>query len=193
MAKPSRYKLRILKWKCFGRLRIAINSIFITARNLSVFLRRGSAKENFGFIQSLPSILHLAILILYLLGILPSPAYAMEQISLRSYPELSLQVPNPMETSKLPARKTFQVNHEEFILQFFFNERDVFGYILKRNKRRPIHFRWCFFRSCEENPYDYKKVIAQAFNPPYNSGFFSIRFPSYLNYSFQGIEFSSPK
>ena len=193
MANPPRYKLRILEWKLFGRLRMAINSIFITARNLSVFLRRGSAKENLGFIQSLPSILHLDILILCLLGILPSPAYAMEQISLRKYPELSLQVPNPMETSKLPARKTFQVNHEEFILQFFFNERDVFGYILKRNKRRPIHFRWCFFRSCEESPYDHKKVIAQAFNPPYNSGFFSIRFPSYLNYSFQGIEFSSPK
>ena len=78
-------------------------------------------------------------------------------------------------------------------LQFFFNERDVFGYILKRNKRRAIQFRWCFFRSCEESPYDYKKVIAQAFNPPYDSGFFSIKFPSYLNYSFQGIEFSSPK
>ena len=118
---------------------------------------------------------------------------AINKISLKKYPELSIQVPNPMETAKLPARKTFQVSHEDFILQFFFNERDIFGYILKRNKRRPIHFRWCFFRTCEESPYDFKKVIAEAFNPPYSSGFFSIKFPAYLNYSFQGIKFSSPK
>lgn len=156
-------------------------------------LREGFATENLGVMQSPLSPPHLTIPILCLLWVSPSLAYAAEQVSLRKYPELSLQVPNPMEISKLPARKTFQVNHEEFVLQFFFNERDVFGYILKRNKSRPIHFRWCFFRSCEENTYDYKKVIAQAFNPPYDSGFFSIEFPSYLNYSFQGIEFSSPK
>ncbi len=135
----------------------------------------------------------LTILTFYLLWAPSNPACAAEQISLKKYPALSLQVPNPMETSKLPARKTFQVNHQDFILQFFFNDRDVFGYILKRDKSRPIHFRWCFFRSCEESPYDYKKVIAQPFSPPYDSGFFSIKFPSYLNYSFQGIEFSSPK
>ena len=105
----------------------------------------------------------------------------------------SIPVPNPMETAKLQARETFQVNHEEFILQFFFNGRDIFGYILKRNKSRPIHFRWCFFRNCEESPYDFNKVIAEAFNPPYDSDFFSIKFPSYLNYSFQGMMFSSPK
>ena len=120
-------------------------------------------------------------------------SFALDRVSLKKYPELSIPVPNPMETSKLPARKTFQVNHEEFILQFFFNGRDIFGYILKRNKRRPIHFRWCFFRNCEESPHDFKKVIAQSFNPPYSSGFFSIKFPAYLNYSFQGMVFSSPK
>jgi len=120
-------------------------------------------------------------------------SFALDRVSLKKYPELSIPVPNPMQTSKLPARATFQVNHEDFILQFFFNGRDIFGYILKRNKRRAIHFRWCFFRTCDESPYDFKKVIAQAFNPPYNSGFFSIKFPSYLNYSFQGMEFSSPQ
>jgi hypothetical protein len=159
-------------------------------RNSLAWLRESSVAKNLGFLQSpLP---HLAILILCLLWA-PPPACAVERVSLKRYPALSLQVPNPMETSKLQARKTFQVNHEEFVLQFFFNERDVFGYILKRNKSRPIHFRWCFFRSCEESPYDYKKVIAQSFSPPFDSGFFSIRFPAYLNYSFQGIEFSSPK
>ena len=128
-----------------------------------------------------------------LLLLVAKPSSAINKISLKKYPQLSIQVPNPMETAKLPPRKTFQINHEDFVLQFFFNERDVFGYILKRNKSRPIHFRWCFFRSCEESPYDFKKVIAEAFNPPYSSGFFSIKFPAYLNYSFQGIKFSSPK
>ena len=128
-----------------------------------------------------------------LLLLTAKPSLAINKISLKKYPQLSIQVPNPMETAKLPPRKTFQINHEDFVLQFFFNERDIFGYILKRNKSRPIHFRWCFFRSCEENPYDFKKVIAEAFNPPYSSGFFSIKFPAYLNYSFQGIKFSSPK
>jgi hypothetical protein len=172
---------------------MARNGIFITLRNPSVFPREGSVAKRNGVLQSPISPLHFAILILCLVWVLASPAYAVERVSLKKYPALSLQVPNPMETAKLQARQTFQVNHKEFVLQFFFNERDVFGYILKRNKSRPIHFRWCFFRSCEESAYDYKKVIAQAFNPPYDSGFFSIKFPAYLNYSFQGIEFSSPK
>ena len=128
-----------------------------------------------------------------LLLLVAKPSSAINKISLKKYPQLSIQVPNPIETAKLPARKTFQINHEDFVLQFFFNERDIFGYILKRNKSRPIHFRWCFFRNCEESTYDFKKVIAEAFNPPFSSGFFSIKFPAYLNYSFQGIKFSSPK
>ena len=135
----------------------------------------------------------LTIFTLYLLLTTPSLSWAINKVSLKNYPQLSVTVPNPMETAKLPARKTFQVNHEDFVLQFFFNERDIFGYILKREKKHPIHFRWCFFRSCEESPYDFKKVIAEPFSPPFASGFFSIRFPSYLHYSFQGIEFSSPK
>ena len=105
---------------------------------------------------------YLAILLaLNLLTITPSLSWAIERVSLKKYPQLSIKVPNPMVTSKLPARKTFQVNHKNFVLQFFFNERDIFGYILKRNKKIPIHFRWCFFRSCEESPYDFKKVIAE--------------------------------
>ena len=137
--------------------------------------------------------IYFAPLTCLLLLLVAKPSLAINKISLKKYPQLSIQVPNPMETAKLPPRKTFQINHEDFVLQFFFNERDVFGYILKRNKSRPIHFRWCFFRSCEESPYDFKKVIAEAFNPPFSSGFFSIKFPAYLNYSFQGIKFSSPK
>ena len=182
-----------VKARRFGKLPMTRNCVSMISKNSLAWLREVSVTKNFRVLQSSLPLPHLAILILCLLWVPPSPACAVERVSLKKYPALSLQVPNPMETSKLLARKTFQVNHEEFVLQFFFNERDVFGYILKRNKSRPIHFRWCFFRSCEESPYDYKKVIAQAFNPPYDSGFFSIKFPAYLNYSFQGIEFSSPK
>jgi hypothetical protein len=116
----------------------------------------------------------------------------MEKVSLNISPNTGVFVPNPMETSKLPSRKTYQVNHDEFELLFFFNDKDIFGTILKRNKKRPIHFRWCFFRTCEESQHDYKKVIAEAFNPPFADGFFSLPYPSYLPYGFQGIEFSSP-
>jgi hypothetical protein len=35
-------------------------------------------------------------------------------------------------------------------------------------------------------------VIAETYGPPFDNGFFSIPNPFYLNYSFQGIEFSSP-
>ena len=185
MTKFYRYNLKLPIAKCCGWFQIS--------RDLSTLFKENSIKKSLGVMQSIPPLLQLATLILCLLCISPSPSYGVERVSLKKYRELSLQVPNPMETSKLPARKTFQVNHEELVLQFFFNERDVFGYILKRNKSRPIHFRWCFFRSCEESPYDFKKVIAQAFNPPFDSGFFSIKFPAYLNYSFQGIEFSTPK
>jgi hypothetical protein len=123
---------------------------------------------------------------------LPLQAMEMENISFKNQNNTGIIVFNPMEIAKLPPKKTYQVNHEAFTLQFFFNEKDIFGFILKRDKRRPIHFRWCFFRSCEESPYDYKKVIAETYNPPFTRGFFTIPNPFYLNYSFQGIEFSSP-
>tara|TARA_B100001123_G_scaffold389668_1_gene466620 strand:- start:233 stop:568 length:336 start_codon:yes stop_codon:yes gene_type:complete len=87
----------------------------------------------------------LTILALHLLLVIPSFSWAvMNKVSLKKYPQLSIQVPNPMVTSKLPARKTFQVNHEDFVLQFFFNERDVFGYILKRKKNTRFIFAGVF-------------------------------------------------
>ena len=117
---------------------------------------------------------------------------AIEKVSLKIQPETGVIVDNPMVIKSLPHRKTYQVNHEAFTLQFFFNEKDIFGMILKRDERRPIHFRWCLFRSCEESQHDYKKVIAEASSPPFVQGFFSIPYPFYLTYGFQGIEFSSP-
>lgn len=118
--------------------------------------------------------------------------WAMDKVSLKTHPQTRLSIPNPAEISKLPRGKTYQVNHEAFTVQFFFNEKDIFGVILKREKNRSIHFRWCFFRSCEESQHDYRKVIAEAYSPPFENGFFSIPYPFYLPYSFQGIKFISP-
>ena len=118
--------------------------------------------------------------------------WAIENVSLKIHPQTGVIVDNPMEIKSLPHRKTYQVKHEAFTLQFFFNEKDIFGVILKRDERRPIHFRWCLFRSCDESKHDYKKVIAENSSPPFVQGFFSIPYPFYLTYGFQGIEFSSP-
>ncbi len=139
-------------------------------------------KQTFLIIFLLSTVLHLT----------PSFAWPPEKISLKTSVPIGITVPNPMEISKLPERKTYQVNHEAFSLQFFFNEKDLFGIILKRDKTRPIHFRWCLFRSCEISQHDYKKVIAESSSPPFENGFFSIPHPSYLPYGFQGMEFSSP-
>ena len=141
---------------------------------------------------SIKLILYIACIFLFPPSLTQPKVWAIEKVSFKASPSSGIIVPNPMEIAKLPLKKTYQVNHEAFTLQFFFNEKDIFGIILKRDKRRPIHFRWCFFRSCEESPRDYKKVIAETYGPPFNDGFFSIPNPFYLNYSFQGIEFSSP-
>ena len=136
------------------------------------------------------------ILIAYLLptflNLPSSQLWAIEQVSFKTSPNTGVTIPNPAEIAKLPKGKTYQVNHKEFSLQFFFNDKDIFGIIIKRNKKRPIHFRWCFLRTCEESQHDYKKVIAEASNPPFANGFFTLPYPLYLPYGFQGIEFSSP-
>ena len=136
--------------------------------------------------------LFITYLLSVLLNLSPTCLWAMEKISFKTSPQTGVTVPNPMEIAKLPRGKTYRVNHKAFSLQFFFNEKDIFGILLKRDKSRPVHFRWCFFRSCEASQHDYKKVIAEALNPPFDGGFFSLPHPSYLPYGFQGIEFSSP-
>ncbi len=136
-----------------------------------------------------------AILLIILLGsaaiFIPSPCDPAEKISLKKYPHQGFPVPNPVDLTRLPKGKTFQITHKDFILQFFFNEQDIFGIIFKRNIKRPIHIRWCFFRNCEENPLDYKVVIAEPYQPPMEQNFFSVTFPPQLPYSFQGLEFTS--
>jgi hypothetical protein len=124
-------------------------------------------------------------------GLNPSHATEFKSISLKKYPQTAFPVPNPMVISKLEYGKTFQVSEPHFILQFFFNNKNIMGMILKRDKKYPIRVRWCFFKNCEESPFDYKSVIAEAYSPPFDQGFFEIRFPPGIQYQFQGLEFSS--
>ena len=122
----------------------------------------------------------LTILTVQLLLTTPSLSWAINKVSLKSYPQLSITVPNPMETSKLPPRKTLQVNHEDFVLQFFFNERDIFGYILKRDKKHPIHFRWCFSGLAKKALMILKRSSRNRFHPRSLLVFFqSVFLPTY--------------
>ncbi|NIQ03168.1 MAG: hypothetical protein GWM98_24605 [Nitrospinaceae bacterium] len=108
---------------------------------------------------------------------------------MKKYPFQAFKVDNPVDLTRLPLNQSFQVNHPDFVLQFFFSGPNILGFILKRNKDEPIFMRWCFFRNCEESPHDYVSVIAQAYNPPYDGSFFEIKFPTGLDYHFQGLRF----
>lgn len=144
-------------------------------------------KNSYRFLQ--PSLCLSLLLIVFILK--PSTLFSSdaENISLKTYSQLAIPVPNPMDLTKLSPGKSYQVTHPEFILQFFFNGNDIYGIILKREKEISIHMHWCFFRSCEESPYDYKLRIADAFVPPYDQTFFNAKIPPKLRYKFQGLEF----
>ena len=120
---------------------------------------------------------------------IPNNAYCLETISLKQYSDLNILVPSKVDLTKLPIGKVFQVNHSQFTLQFFFNNRDIFGFIFKRKPNVGIIAHLCFYRSCEETSYDLRNVIAKPFEPPYDKTFFSIKFPQKLQYEFQGLEF----
>ena len=116
-----------------------------------------------------------------------------ENISLKRYSSLSIPVTNPVDLTQLPRNEMFQVKDEQFILQFYFNELDIFGAILKRNIKLPLYVRWCFFRSCEESSFDYTVLIAAPFQQPFAKGFFVINFPPNIQYNFQGLMFTTPQ
>jgi len=118
-----------------------------------------------------------------------SPADAFEKISLKKYKTLAIKTDNPVDLTRLPLNKTFQVNSPDFVLQIFFNGPDMFGIIFKRNLEKPLFVKWCFFRNCEESPFDYVSVIAQPHGPPLANGFFEIKFPPGLNYHCEGLHF----
>ena len=125
----------------------------------------------------------------YAIFSIPNNAYCLETISLKQYSDLNILVPSKVDLTKLPIGKVFQVNHSQFTLQFFFNNRDIFGFIFKRKPGTGIIAHLCFYRSCEETSYDLRNVIAMPFEPPYDKTFFSVKFPQKLQYDFQGLEF----
>ena len=116
-------------------------------------------------------------------------AYSLDTVSLKQGFTQGILVPNKTDLTKLPLGKIFKVNHSKFTLQFFFNNKDIFGFILKREQNYGIIVRLCFFRSCEESPYDINQVIAMPQSPAKDRSFFSIKYPLGLNYDFQGVEF----
>ena len=112
-----------------------------------------------------------------------------KNISLSTYKELAIPVPNPMDLTTLPPRKTYQVTDSKFILQFFYDGKEIYGFIFKRDRDVSVYIRWCFFRSCEESPFDYNLRIADAFTPPYDQTFFTGEVPAQMKYQFQGLKF----
>ncbi len=123
--------------------------------------------------------------------LLPNDASAadLQSVSLKTYKLKSFAVPNPMDLSRLPMGKTFQVAEDEFILQFYFDGRDIYGIIFKRQKEVSLYIEWCFFKSCEESQYDYVVKIADANKPPFDQQFFSVKLPAHLAYEFKGLKF----
>jgi len=126
-----------------------------------------------------------------LMACISHPAHAYETISLKEYPTLATKIANPVNLMRLDKTKTFQINTDHYILQFFFNGQNLLGIIFKRDLSKPIHLRWCFFRSCEENPFDYKVVIANPHQAPFKDNYFEVKYPPGLHYQFQGLHFSS--
>jgi len=137
------------------------------------------------------ALLHFFIILTTISLTLPSSANNTTEISLKKYSYLSFPVPNPLDISRLPLGKNYQIKHEHFILQFYFFFQHIRGIIVKRDMKHPIHLRWCFFRSCEEHPLDFVSVIAQPNQPPVGDEFFWVRFPPQIKYSFQGLEFTT--
>lgn len=115
-------------------------------------------------------------------------AYCFDTVSFKQYSAQSIPVPSKVDLTKLPLGKIFVVNNSIFTLQFFFNNRDIFGFILKRESKFGIRAHLCFFRSCEESPHDINQIIANPQVPPYDQAFFSVKIPLGLQYEFQGLE-----
>ena len=120
---------------------------------------------------------------------LKSNSYCFETASFKRGPTNIIEVPSNLDLTKLPRDKIYKISHSKFVLQFFFNNRDIFGFILKRKHNFGIMIHLCFFRSCAESAYDNYQVITMPQDPPPNKTFFSVKFPQSLRYDFQGIEF----
>jgi hypothetical protein len=130
------------------------------------------------------------VITIFIIGFqMATPAYSFEKVSLKKYNIQAIKVHNPVDLTRLPLNKTFQINSPDVVLQFFFSGPDVIGIILKRNLDKTLFVKWCFFRNCEESQFDFVSVIAQSNSPPLANGFFETRFPPGMNYHFQGLHF----
>ncbi len=131
-----------------------------------------------------------SITIIFFLLFTPEQVYPLNSISFKQQSDNTTQVSSKIDLTKLSRGDIYKVDHHDFVLQFFFNNnRDIFGFIFIRKRSKGIMAHLCLYRSCEETPYDLRKVIAKPFEPPYDKTFFSIKFPQKLQYDFQGLEF----
>ena len=121
----------------------------------------------------------------------PTNSNAQTLVSLKQFATKAIAVSNPVNLMDLPLGGIFQINHPKFTLQFFQEGIRVRGIIFKRDPDSPILIRWCFFRNCEESPFDYKAVLAQRHEKPFNEDFFQVMLPAKLKYKFQGMHFTS--
>ncbi|PIQ97010.1 MAG: hypothetical protein COV67_06540 [Nitrospinae bacterium CG11_big_fil_rev_8_21_14_0_20_56_8] len=138
--------------------------------------------------------LTLYILLLTLILAPPSISWAEEPqpVSFKDYASPPLVISNPVDVTSLPPERLYQVNGSGFILQFFFNGRNLMGKMVKRDINHPILVRWCFFRSCEESPFDYISIIVLPYYP-LEQEFFRVIFPAGIHHEFQGLYFFSPR
>ena len=131
-----------------------------------------------------------SIIIIFFLLFTQKQAYPLEIISFKQQSDNTTSISSKIDLTKLSRGDIYKVDHHDFVLQFFFNNnRDIFGFIFIRKRGTGIMAHLCLYRSCEETPYDLRKVIAKPFEPPYDKTFFSIKFPQKLQYDFQGLEF----
>ena len=131
-----------------------------------------------------------SITIIFFLLLTQEQAYPLESISFKQQSDKTIPISSKMDLTKLSRGDIYKVIHDDFILQFFFNNnRDIFGFIFKRKQETGIMVHLCLYRTCEETPYDLRNVIAKPLEPPYDKNFFSIKFPQKLQYDFQGLEF----
>jgi len=133
------------------------------------------------------------VVILTSITITSQSVHCHERVSFNQYKENTISVASKVDLTTLPKGEIYKVIHPDFVLQYFFNNLDIFGYIFKRKRNKGIKAHLCLYRSCEESKYDLKKIIAKPQEPPYDKTFFSIKFPVGLQYEFQGLEFISIK
>ena len=134
---------------------------------------------------------HLIVAVCLLTHVSAEKAHGFDTVSFRQFSAQGIPVPSKVDLTKLPLGETFTVVHSKFTLEFFFNNRDIFGFILKCEPQSGILVHLCFFRSCEESPYDINQFIVRPYEPASGQTFFSVKFPQGLQYEFQGLEFLS--